>query len=134
MKEAQNTPITWSEDRLQAEFYRWFHNKYPSLRGLLFAVPNGGLRGGLQGKVLKATGLVPGVADMLFCYAGKTYFLELKRPDGKGSQSDNQRKFEAVVRKQGFHYRLYNDLKTLQVTIMAIVKVEEDISNQLKML
>ena len=104
MKPAANTPLNWSEDKLQAEFFLWFHNTFPHFRGLLFSVPNGGGRSGLEGKVLKATGLWPGVADMIFLWKGVTYFLELKRPNGKNSQSDKQRNWEALVKAQGFSY------------------------------
>ena len=54
-----------SEDQIQHECYKWFHNTYPHLRGLLFAVPNGGARSALQGKIFKMTGVVAGVSDML---------------------------------------------------------------------
>jgi hypothetical protein len=60
-----------SEDRIQQECYRWFHNTYPELRGLLFHVPNGGKRDGREAKKLKTMGVVPGVADLIFLYNGR---------------------------------------------------------------
>lgn len=132
MNPAKNTPHTWSEDKLQANFYQWFHNKFPGYRGLLWAVPNGGLRGGLEGKVLKATGLYPGVADMVFCWQTMVYFLELKRPDGKNDQSMKQKEWQATITEQGFTYLVFNDLKTLQafiLTIMAKYPIPRDKDN-----
>ena len=44
-----------SENRIQQECYMWFHNTYPEYRGLLFAVPNGGARSAIEGKLFKQT-------------------------------------------------------------------------------
>ena len=60
-----------SEDQIQHECYVWFNNTHKDLRGCLFAVPNGGARSALQGRIFKMTGVVPGVADMLFMYKSK---------------------------------------------------------------
>lgn len=125
MKKASNTPLNWSEDKLQSQFYIWFHNKFPHLRGLLFSVPNGGGRSGLEGKVLKATGLFPGVADMIFLWKGVAYFLELKRPDGRNSQSPKQKYWQELVGAQGFSYEVYNDLKELQYRILTIMTADD---------
>lgn len=129
MKPAKNTPLNWSEDKLQANFYLWYHNTFPHLRGLLFSVPNGGGRSGLEGKVLKATGLYKGVADMVFLWKATTYFLELKRPDGKNGQSESQKSWQAMVAAQGFSYVVYNDLKELKLVILNIITSEEDMLN-----
>lgn len=67
-----------SEDTLQAECYQWFHNQFPKLRGLLYAVPNGGYRKGREAMKLKATGVVSGVHDMQLQYRGCHYTFELK--------------------------------------------------------
>lgn len=130
MKPAEHTPHSWDEDKLQAEFYIWFHNKFPQYRKLLFAIPNGGRRDGLESKILKATGVVRGVADMQFCFAGKSYFLELKRPNGRGIQSDDQKEFERIIKSQGFYYKMYNDLNELKGIILTIIlQTQEDRDN-----
>jgi hypothetical protein len=110
MKKAANTPLHWSEDRLQQEIFRWFNNKYPEHRGLLFHVPNGGSRNPIEAKKLKFMGVTPGVSDLIsliHCCA----FLELKRPDGKGGQSPKQKKWQFTVEAQGFEYIILNDLE-----------------------
>lgn len=121
MKPASNTSHEWSEDKLQAEFYIWFHNSFPQLRGLLFAVPNGGARDGLQGKVLKATGTFSGVSDMFFLYKGKCHPIEFKRPDGRGVASENQLKWASVVIAHGFDYQIFNDLEEAKQHILNII-------------
>ena len=52
---------TDGEHRLQAECVRTFSMRYPRLRGLLFAVPNGGKRDEVTAAKLNAEGVVSGV-------------------------------------------------------------------------
>jgi hypothetical protein len=112
-------PKMVSEDRIQQECYLWFHNTYPKLRGLLFAVPNGGSRSIIEAKKFKLTGVVPGVSDMLFMYAGKTYCLELKTE--KGYQSKKQKIWQDTVTKQGFIYLIVRDLNVFKDIIETIL-------------
>lgn len=109
-----------SEDALQAECYTWFHNTYKELRGTLFAVPNGGARGALQGKILKRTGVVQGVADMLFMHKGKTYCLEAKT--ATGYQSEFQKKWQKTIEDQGFYYAVFRSLEQFKYIVEYIIK------------
>jgi hypothetical protein len=77
-----------SEDALQQKCYVWFWNTYPHLRGLLFAVPNGGTRNAREAKKFNLTGLVSGVSDMILLYNKEAILIELKTE--KGVQSKNQ--------------------------------------------
>ncbi len=113
MKTAQHTPTKWSEDRLQQEIYRWFNNTYPSLRGLLFHCPNGGSRDKREAMKLKYMGVYPGVADLI-CLVGGCSFIELKRPDGKGGQSESQEDWEITVKRAGYEYVVLNDLEEVK--------------------
>ncbi len=115
-----------TEDQLQAAVIMWYRNKFPMLRGTLFHVPNGGARGGLQAKLLKATGVHPGVADLLLMLEGKTYCIELKKPSG-GWQSPNQEVWEEVITGQGFEYVILNDLDEIKRYILGkILIVQKD--------
>lgn len=73
-----------------------------------FAVPNGGLRNPVVAAKLKDEGVRSGVSDLIILYAGKTYFVELKTPTGR--QSDTQREFEQKVRALGFEYTIWRGL------------------------
>ena len=108
-----------SEDRLQQECVMWFHNTYPRLRGCLFSVPNGGARSAREGKLLKQTGLYPGVADLLFMYQSRTLCLELKTE--KGMQSDKQKAWQKTIKEQGFNYYIIRSLSLFQDVINSIV-------------
>lgn len=42
-----------------------------------------------------------GIADRLICYKGKFIAIELKREDGKGKESDNQKIERELIRRAG---------------------------------
>jgi hypothetical protein len=79
---------------------------------LFFHVPNQAMgkalgKGGLYKMVrLKRMGLRPGVADLVFVKAGRAYFLEMKKPGGR--QSDSQKLFEADCLLAGSEYAIAN--------------------------
>lgn len=72
------------EDQIQAKCYQWLHNHHPELRGLFFAIPNGGYRDIREAAKLKATGVVPGVPDTLLVWPVLAGF-EFKTPTGRES-------------------------------------------------
>ncbi len=56
-----------------------------------FAVPNQGRREPRSAAILKGLGVKAGVSDLIFCYDGRFYALELKTE--KGALSESQDKF-----------------------------------------
>lgn len=108
-----------SEDAIQSECYVWFNNTYKELRGLLFAVPNGGARSALQGKIFKMTGVYAGVADMLFMYNNTVYCIEMKNDFGE--QSLKQIKWQTLVENHGYKYVICRSLSTFQRIIKNII-------------
>jgi hypothetical protein len=74
------------EDQLQAKCYQWLHNTYPELRGFFFAVPNGGYRDIREAAKLQATGVVPGIPDLILVWPVLVGF-ELKSAKGRRSPS-----------------------------------------------
>lgn len=112
-----------SEDELQQKCVYWFHNDYPTLRGCLFSVPNGGLRNKREAKKLKQTGAFAGVSDLLFLYKGKTYPIELKKKGGR--QSKSQVEWELRVLSHGFPYIIIDSLEVFKSTIKSIINSYE---------
>lgn len=108
-----------SENAIQQECYMWFHNTYPKLRGCLFAVPNGGARSKIEGRLFKETGLVAGVSDMLFMFKGNTYCFELKTVIG--FQSEKQIEWQKVIESQGFNYFIIRDSSLFKSIIKSII-------------
>lgn len=111
-----------SENAIQQECYMWFHNTFPTLRGCLFAVPNGGARSIIEGKLFKETGVVAGVSDMLLMIKGSTYCFELKTVIG--TQSEKQIKWQKTIESQGFKYFIIRDASLFKSIVKSILKNE----------
>ena len=90
------------EHRIQCSCVRWFNLKHRTLKGRLFAVPNGGKRDALTGAKLKAEGVVAGVADLILLKSNRFYgalLVEMKTKIGK--QSKSQIDWEKNITLQG---------------------------------
>lgn len=105
-----------TEDQLQQQIYTWYNNKFclknHNPRHVIFSVPNGGSRNVIEAKKMKATGLLPGVSDLIILQQGKTLFIELKIE--KGVQSESQKDFEERVKLLGFEYHLIRSLESFK--------------------
>lgn len=101
----------YSESKIQHFCVSWFRQTFPEMAGLLFAVPNGGYRGGRAGAQMVYEGQMKGVADLILLYPsnGKASLcLEMKVPKKKGSsagkQSDAQKTWQSLVEANGSVY------------------------------
>lgn len=120
------------ESKLQRNCVRFFDLQYPSLRQLLFAIPNGGRRGKIEASIMKGEGVRAGVADMFLAvqktmnggydlqYAG--LFIEFKF--GKGKQTDSQKSFQAAVKKQGYRYEVVRDFDSFKNLLEEYLEVK----------
>jgi len=99
------------EHREQAVVVRWFDLQHPSLRGRLFAVPNGAhLAGSQQQRAakmskLKAEGLRDGVPDLLLPVPRGQFcglFIEMK-PDQKAQLRSEQVDWLDFLGQQGYY-------------------------------
>jgi len=102
------------EQQLQKHCYQWFLLQYPKQYGLLFMNMNNP-RSKINGAIMKASGMVSGVADMTYLKDGKAYFFELKVE--KGKQSDNQKQWQEIVEAAGFSYQIIRSLTEFQTAI-----------------
>lgn len=109
-----------SEARIQAEAFKWFHNTYEHLRGLLYHIPNGEDRDIRVAAKLKAMGVVAGIPDMILNYRQKTYFFEFKKPK-TGKASEKQNKIHAQLDRQGFEVWLVESVEQFQILIETIL-------------
>jgi hypothetical protein len=100
-----------TELRIMQECFTWFWNTYPHLRGLFFRIKNEGTNR-ISGAVGKATGIVPGVSDMILLCKGTAVFIEFKTPEGK--QSKSQKDWQNTVGWNGYAYYLVRSLKEFQ--------------------
>lgn len=84
---------TDEEHRIQVSCVRWFRLKYPKLKNVLFAVPNGGRRDAVTGAKLKDEGATRGVADLILLKSNRFYgglAIEMKKPGGCQSQAQKE--------------------------------------------
>lgn len=108
-----------SELQLQAECFQWLWNNYPQTRRCLFHVPNGGARSKREATQLKASGVVPGVYDMLFIWDSRVYAFEMKV--GTNRQSSDQLKWGEAAQAQGVKTYEVRSLEQFQEIIKSIV-------------
>lgn len=101
------------EHRLQCNCVMWFRLQYPRL--VLFTIPNGGARTITTGAMLKAEGVLAGVADLFLMFPVKQFhglFIEMKTDNGR--QSESQKQFQTLAESNGYKYvvcRSFNDFK-----------------------
>ena len=79
------------EHRIQQAIVRYL--RYSGY--FVFAVPNGGKRDKIAGKILKDEGALAGVADLIIVMPSEVIFVEVKTD--KGKQSEAQQHFQKVV-------------------------------------
>jgi len=110
-----------TEGKLQADCYQWFHNNFKHLRGLLYHVPNGEKRDLVTANLLKAKGVVAGIPDLVFHFRARTYFFELKKPDGTGKLSPVQKKVIKQLDTHRFMVWIIEDLDSFKYLIESII-------------
>lgn len=104
--------MNYPESRIQRACVQWFRLQYPEYARLLFAVPNGGARDAVTGRVLKAEGVVAGVADLLlFVPSNGFHGLCVEMKTEKGRQSEAQKEWQQDVQRQGYKYIVARSLQ-----------------------
>lgn len=104
-------PLRNIESKLQQMMIRYFDVQYPELFPLLYAIPNGGKRGIITAKIMKAEGVRRGVADLKLAIAKGGYhglYIEVKTDEGR--QNPEQKAFQRAVQMQGYCYRVVRSL------------------------
>lgn len=99
------------EHRIQVACVRWFRLKYPHLRNILFAVPNGGRRDAVTGAKLKDEGVTAGVSDLILLKPNRFYgalAIEMKKPGG--DQSKEQKEWQKICEQMGNKYVVCHSL------------------------
>ena len=100
--------------------------KYLRLRNIFcFSVPNGVRLTTIQSRIAVAEGLLHGVSDLIILTPNKVTFAEIKNPNGKGRQSDNQKEFQKKVESLGFEYLIWDKWEQIEQFIFGISKKEQ---------
>lgn len=96
---------TDDEHKIQIACVRWFRLKYPKLKNVLFAVPNGGRRDAVTGAKLKEEGATSGVSDLILLKSNRFYgglCIEMKKPGSR--QSPAQKEWQKDAEANGAKY------------------------------
>jgi hypothetical protein len=100
------------ESITQRSCKRWFNIQYPRLAPLLFAVPNGGRRGKVEARIMKAEGVVAGVADMILLVPrGGFASLCIEFKSDKGRQSPMQKAWQTAAEDAGNKYVIVRSIE-----------------------
>ena len=116
-----------SESSIQARCFKWHHNEFPKKRGRLFHVPNGGKRSKQEAAKFQAMGVWPGVADFTLLHNQTAFFIEMK--DEHGSQSEAQKKWQAVVENAGFRYYLCDSEAQFKDIIQKVYRIKPKVES-----
>lgn len=111
------------ESTIQINCVKWLRYQYPQLANLFYAIPNGGYRNPVTSKIMKAEGVLAGVADLFLSYPNKTkhgLYIEMKTKAGK--QSEYQKQFQSNVEAVGYQYAVCHDLIEFIDTINKYLK------------
>lgn len=91
------------EHELQSECVKIFELKYPKLKHLLFAIPNGGKRNKAVAAKLKREGVRSGVPDLfLACPSSNMAGLFIEMKVGKNKPTKNQKFYLNDLRNRGY--------------------------------
>ena len=78
-----------AEARIQAAVVEWI--RWCAPQTVVFAIPNGGLRGKAEAARLRWTGVLAGIPDLaVLAPVGKVFFLEVKAPGGSLSAEQRE--------------------------------------------
>jgi hypothetical protein len=102
------------EFKLQAQCFRYHWNERPQERGRLFTVNNNS-GGKFEGAIMKAMGVVAGVADMMYLSDAGLIALEFKTPTGR--QSPVQKQWQETIEAAGYRYVIIRTFEEFKQTL-----------------
>ena len=97
--------------------------QYPELALLLFAIPNGVATSATQGRILKAEGMVAGVADIILMVPNRQHHalcIEMKTAEGR--QRPTQKAWQQAVEAHGYRYEVVRDFDSFYNLITEYLK------------
>ena len=99
------------EHRLQCLCFAWFNLKYRQLKGILYAVPNGGSRNKIEAARMKDEGVTAGVSDLILQKSNRFYgCLAIEMKTKVGRQSESQKAWQRLMEANGNKYVICRSL------------------------
>lgn len=100
------------ESKIQQEIFNFYNNNFclqnHNPRNYIFSVPNE-TKTVMEAMYKKSMGMRSGVSDLIVLKPNKAIFVEVKTDIGR--QSEEQKKFEQIVKNLGFEYHLVRSLE-----------------------
>lgn len=107
-----------NESKLQQSCVRYFRLAFPKYAHLLFAVPNGVATTATQGRILKAEGMVAGVADLILLVPRNGHgSLCIEMKTAKGVQRETQKMWQTECENAGNQYVIVRSFDQFRETI-----------------
>ncbi len=98
----------------------WFRDRYPDLKRLFFAIPNGGRRSAATAARLKAEGVQSGVPDLLLAVPKcGSHGLWIEMKTAKGAPSKAQREMRDLLRARGYAVEIAHGYAAAKAVILA---------------
>lgn len=96
-----------NESEMQRACVRWYRYRYPQHASMLIGIPNGVATTERQGAILKAEGMLAGVADLLLLLPAQGYtMLAIEMKTDKGRQSPRQQAWQQEAERHGIRYEV----------------------------
>lgn len=96
-----------NESEMQRACVRWYRYRYPQHASMLIGIPNGVATTERQGAILKAEGMLAGVADLLLLLPAMGYtMLAIEMKTDKGRQSPRQQAWQQEAERHGIRYEV----------------------------
>jgi len=114
-KSREKKMVKHHERALQIHVVNYIRSAFPQVR-IVAAVPNGGSRNPVEGKNLKAMGVLAGFPDLVLYWIGGHGVIEMKRP-GKGKVEPHQRAILDTLTSCGVHTAVCNSLPQVEQTL-----------------
>ena len=107
--------MKYLESAFQSQIVRFLRNQ----GFYVFAVPNAGKVSVRQGAIYKREGALAGVSDLIIVLQNRVVFAEIKNPNGKGTQSENQKQFEREIVARGHEYLIWQTWAEVEAFVNA---------------
>ncbi len=112
-----------NEIAMQSKAYMEVYNRFPELRGRIFAINNNS-ENGIKGALNKAMGVYSGVSDMCFILSnGKTAWVEWKTEIGR--QGKDQIQWQGLIESLGHSYYLIRSANDFECLVSKLLQSDK---------
>lgn len=120
-----------NESKLQQSCVRYFRYAFPKYAHLLFAIPNGVATSATQGRIMKAEGVVAGVADLILLVPRNGHgSLCIEMKTAKGVQRESQKLWQMEAESVGNRYVVVRSFEQFREVVTSYLGEDDGIGIQ----